>query len=315
MEYRSGFSRQLPPFIRIIVFFVLILLSWVMSLSSLQASLPLFFGVSDPAGFMAHITEQTNAPAILFILAINSIGIFLLPPLLFFLIFHINTFSFLRLDRFPPAKFWLAGIVIMLASGVFIQLLVQIETYVPLPAKWAYLRQENKLLENMIDVLFNAPSILHLLLLTLIVAFLPALSEEIYFRGVIQNYLAKTNLGNIGAIIITGLCFSLMHGEFDNFLAIWCMGIVLGLLYYYSGSLWVNVTAHFINNFTIVGAKYAYHMHLLHTDMSDTDMLPLYVTLPAGLVMVGGLFLLKKWNGMPPNQPPNPRPPNPQRGL
>src|SRR5208283_3739485 len=88
---------------------------------------------------------------------------------------------------------------------------------------------------------------------------------------------------------------SIIHAEFDNFLAIWCMGIVLGYLYYYSGSIWINIAAHFFNNTLMIAAKYAYMRGLIHTDVANSNVLPLYLTLPAGAIMIYGLVLMRKW--------------------
>jgi hypothetical protein len=42
--------------------------------------------------------------------------------------------------------------------------------------------------------------------------------------------------------------------------------------------------------------KYCYHLQMIKSDAADNDILPMYVTLPAGLVMVAGLLLLRKWH-------------------
>jgi membrane protease YdiL (CAAX protease family) len=61
-------------------------------------------------------------------------------------------------------------------------------------------------------------------------ALLPAISEEAFFRGTIQNIFLDFRYTPLAAIVLSGLFFATMHMEFDNLLAIWCMGIVLGLL-------------------------------------------------------------------------------------
>ncbi|MFI5140349.1 MAG: CPBP family intramembrane glutamic endopeptidase, partial [Sphingobacteriales bacterium] len=151
----------------------------------------------------------------------------------------------------PSFKFFVIAVVGMLAAGLFIQFLVDINSRIPLP-EWLKPWVENQAAnEKLLEVFFSGKSMLHLLLLVFVIGILPALSEEMMFRGVLQPELAKTSLGNYGSIIMVGLVFSLVHFEFDFFLARWLMGIFLGLLFFTSQSLWVSITGHFFNNFVI----------------------------------------------------------------
>ena len=295
MAKQQDFKAQLLPFFKIVTFTFVVFMSWSFTSFSLNRSLPLFFGISDPVDFLQNISHQSNAPAMLYVLALNSVGVFLLPALFYFFLFNIDPVRFLKLDSFPPLKYWVLGFFILFVAGIFIEVLVQMQMKIPLPEKLAFLRHQDTIVEDIIDAIFLKPTFFRFIVVSLTVAFLPALSEEIFFRGIIQNYLYKTNLGTIGAIVVTGLCFAIMHAEFDNTLAIWCMGIVLGFLYYYSGSLWVNITAHFLNNLIIIILKYAYARGWVQFSMTGNDILPLYLTLPAGAAMVTGLVVMRKW--------------------
>jgi membrane protease YdiL (CAAX protease family) len=207
--------------------------------------------------------------------------------------------SAMGLKVYPPARLWLLAIAVMLISAVFIQLLVQINSAIPLSGHWKELRSAQEEVDKMVEAFFSGAGTGRFLVLTLVVALLPAVAEELCFRGTIQQTLMQTHLGPIGAIIVSGLTFSLFHFEFDNFLAIWCMGIVLGYLYYYSGSIWVSMSAHFFNNFIMVAGKYAYMKGLLHMDIMSNDTLPLYITIPAGGLMIAGLVLMHRWRQSP----------------
>jgi hypothetical protein len=85
-----------------------------------------------------------------------------------------------------------------------------------------------------------------------------------------------------------------MHLEFDNFLAIWTMGIVLGLLYRYTQNLWIPILAHFSNNFLMISSKYAFINHLIESDTSENTTLPIWATTLSGLLMLFLLWFLSK---------------------
>lgn len=79
-------------------------------------------------------------------------------------------------------------------------------------------------------------------------AFFPALFEELFFRGGLQNILVRLTRNPIMAIVITSLLFSLIHISIYLFLSRAILGFVLGLMYHKTKNIWVNVIAHFLNN-------------------------------------------------------------------
>jgi uncharacterized protein len=81
-----------------------------------------------------------------------------------------------------------------------------------------------------------------------IMAFFPALFEEILFRGALQTLLVRWWKKPLLAIIVTSLLFSLIHMSVFLFLSRVVLGFILGLMYERSKNLWVNIIAHFLNN-------------------------------------------------------------------
>lgn len=95
-------------------------------------------------------------------------------------------------------------------------------------------------------------STLKVIVLVFGVAVFPAVFEEWFFRGIIQTNLSKVTKNSYVAIIITALVFSAMHFDFGNLVARFILGFILGLMFYYSKSLWVNILVHFANNFIVL---------------------------------------------------------------
>jgi len=82
----------------------------------------------------------------------------------------------------------------------------------------------------------------------LVIAIIPAIGEELIFRGVIQKLLTRWFTHPHWAIIATAFIFSAMHIQFLSFLPRFFLGLVLGYLFYWSGSIWLTILVHFINN-------------------------------------------------------------------
>lgn len=89
-----------------------------------------------------------------------------------------------------------------------------------------------------------------------VMALLPAVGEELIFRGLIQQTLLNTKMNPHIAILITGLFFSAVHFQFYSFVPRAALGILLGYLYFWSKSLWAPILGHFINNASMVLLMY-----------------------------------------------------------
>jgi membrane protease YdiL (CAAX protease family) len=81
-----------------------------------------------------------------------------------------------------------------------------------------------------------------------IMAFLPALCEEALFRGGLQNFLTRSTRIPWLSILVVSIIFSAVHFSWYGFLSRFFLGIVLGLVFHYSGRLWLSIIAHFFNN-------------------------------------------------------------------
>lgn len=96
--------------------------------------------------------------------------------------------------------------------------------------------------------LSNLKSWPEFLMAIVIIAFFPAMFEEVFFRGAMQNLLVRWWKNPLIAILFTSLLFSLIHVSVYLFLSRAVLGFVLGLLYHKSKNIWVNIIAHFLNN-------------------------------------------------------------------
>jgi membrane protease YdiL (CAAX protease family) len=286
-------SARPNPIIQLAILFGLMGICLFMCLFLVKFLLPILFGVENADDFIVSIVAQKeNINASLFMQSLASTwGMFLLPALLFTQVLKYDIGDFFRLNKVPKTANLLTAILVMLLGGIFINLLIDVMRALPLPEMLSHLRDNQKSTEDLINSVFAINTLRHFLVLTLVLALLPAVAEELFFRGVVQTLLIKSNMRPLVAVCIAAFSFSMMHLQFDNFLAILVMGIVLGLLYQYTQNLWIPIIAHFINNFSMIVFKYAYINGYLTTDLSDNSTFPLLLSGSAGVLM----FLLINW--------------------
>ena len=95
--------------------------------------------------------------------------------------------------------------------------------------------------EFMLDILF--------------ICLMPAIFEEMFFRGVVLTSYEKI-YGSKKAIILCGLVFALMHNSISVFVPQFIIGIFLSFIVIKFDSLYLGMLAHFANNFTTLFVQY-----------------------------------------------------------
>lgn len=125
--------------------------------------------------------------------------------------------------------------------------------------------------KSIVDGLLKDQHIIVFILNFLTVAILPAVCEEWMFRGTLQKLLSEKLNIHI-AIFISSVIFSFIHFEFSGFLPRVVLGMFLGYLFYYSGSLWTNIFAHVVNNGSQVVFMYLNSRGIYKMDVDNPEM-------------------------------------------
>ena len=200
-------------------------------------------------------------------------------------------------------KFWLGfnsnvnayqlilGFLIMFTANVLAAPLQEISKalLIHLPSLNAIAKELETAYNEQVIVLSNLKSWPEFLMALLIMAFFPALFEEVFFRGAMQNLFVKWWKQPLVAIIVTSLLFSLIHSSVYLFLSRAVLGFVLGLMYYKTKNIWVNIIAHFLNNAIAVAQLFAISKSGDKIDMSTLDP---KIEWWFGIIAVAVLFFL-----------------------
>ena len=112
--------------------------------------------------------------------------------------------------------------------------------------KWA--RKSEDQLKVVTEHLTNFQSIQHFLLAFLAVAIIPAVAEELVFRGLIQSLFTRVLKNHHVSIWLTGLIFAAIHLQFFGFAPRMLLGVLFGYLYQWSGKLTTAMIGHLVNN-------------------------------------------------------------------
>lgn len=118
------------------------------------------------------------------------------------------------------------------------------------------LRMENEY-NDQVMAMSNLKNWGEFVLAIFIMAFFPAMFEEMFFRGALQNLFVKWWKMPLAALLFTSVIFSFIHFSIYLFVSRAILGFVLGMMFYKSKNIWVNIIAHFLNNaLAVIGLFY-----------------------------------------------------------
>ncbi|TDH18358.1 CPBP family intramembrane metalloprotease [Segetibacter sp. 3557_3] len=126
-------------------------------------------------------------------------------------------------------------------------------------------------------------------------ALLPAIGEELFFRGALQNVLLRMSKKPWVAIFLSSLIFALLHGTFFKFLPIFALGVMLGTVYFVTRNLWYTVIIHFLNNAIAVFAVYYQHKSVTLKQFADDKLTaPFYLVLASLAITIAIIYYMKQ---------------------
>lgn len=238
-----------------------------------------------------------------YLMLVQDVCMFGLPAIVFAMIVKRREDYFYARSQ-STAQLWGLVIVIAFSALVVTDLMGQLNEWIPIPKSWAtYFKQmESTYNEEAIAVL-NFKSFGTFVISLLTIALLPAIFEELFFRGALQRVLIKWTGKAVPGIIITSIIFSAFHFSYYGFLPRMMLGIVLGLVYYYGKNIKLNMLIHFINNATIVVALYISNKGKPVTaevlNSNNNQMSPWYLQLIGVVVLIAALNIFIRKSKQP----------------
>jgi len=273
----------LKTFIRI---FILFIISQVLAfgilflLSGLSLSEIVSLNENDPKEFI----DGFGIKNYMFLSQLFSI---LIPAIIYLFIFHReNIWDWIKV-RLPKNKaFFMYGIMFLFLSYPLIQLSSDINKLMPFAD---LMSDESGLIEDLMKGVLKMDNIFDLFINIVMIALIPAIGEELFFRAGIQNEFVAGIKNKDIAIILTAIVFSAFHLQFDGFLPRFFLGLILGYLYYWSNSIWLSVLIHFINNAMLVVTMYFMQDKLDSLNIEDSQSIPMHIL----LMSIVAVFVLR----------------------
>lgn len=248
----------------------------------------------------SSLEEASGRNIFRLVLMFSHLTMFIIPALLF--------------GRIIFNKQWLRGLGFELPltnRGIWISALSVLSFYpfviwtyginklLPLPQFLLDMEERTAVLTSSM-VIMETPT--ELMLNLLVIAIIPAIGEELIFRGILQRFLGHI-VRNIHVVIwVAAIIFSAIHMQFAGFLPRMILGLVLGYLFYFSGSLWVPILAHMFNNGFQIVVHYGFQQQMTEIDLEADPTMPIQyamISLCIGLLLLWYFYRKRKGSHLP----------------
>lgn len=187
---------------------------------------------------------------------VQCVCAFIIPALIYASRSGSGQVSLLRLVT-PPSRRAVVGVITLFILGMpMLNQIIYWNENMHLPESMSSLEQTLRIWEDtgssVTSVILDTTSIGGLITGVLVVGILTGFSEEIFFRGALQNAVGRCGVSVHSAIWIAAAIFSFVHFQFFGFVPRLLLGAMFGYLLFWTGSLWIPALAHAINNSIVV---------------------------------------------------------------
>jgi membrane protease YdiL (CAAX protease family) len=190
---------------------------------------------------------QENITGFRTVTGLGQIVLLLIPTLLLVRFATFTPKRYLRV-RMPDVRTLILPLIGIFSLQQVLQIYMVFQEKIPLPESMNRVIQQFKdLLDSVYKMLVSSESVPELFFVLMIVALIPAIVEELLFRGMILRGFEK-QLGSVKGIVFTGIIFATYHLNPFSFIPLAVIGIYLGFLAVRANSVWVASIAHFFNN-------------------------------------------------------------------
>ncbi|HRG59951.1 MAG TPA: CPBP family intramembrane metalloprotease [Bacteroidia bacterium] len=200
--------------------------------------------LSNP-GILKETSNPNVIPALKMMQVMQALGLFILPTFVFAKLDSTKMSAYLSLNKKPLFYSLICAVLIMLCAQPLINWMADINGQMPAPA---WMHESEKEAAAITKIFLEMNNYGDLLVNLFMIALIPAIGEELLFRGLFQPLFQKLTKNPHLGIWLSAILFSALHMQFLGFFPRMFMGAAFGYLLLWSGSLWLPIIGHFVNN-------------------------------------------------------------------
>ncbi len=296
---KKGFLSEAHPSRQLLFSGLVVIGMWIVfQIFGIVTGIFLFnLSLNEAADAIRLVQDSRVLGFLYYVQALTSAGMFIIAAGLAAWYISPEWKIFLGLNSRPGWKISLLSVLFIIVILPFTNSLTYYNSNFHLPQFLSglenYFRDMEEQMAGLMENFLKPRGIIGLIINLMVIAVIPAIGEELTFRGVLQKLLQRWFSNAHWAIILTAFVFSAMHIQFLSFLPRFFLGVVLGYMYYWSGSIQLTILVHLVNNATAVIFYHFYYGGYVGDFMEKTgtpDDSPAYAII--GALAGGGLLYL-----------------------
>jgi len=270
-SYITGFH----PSLKLMVLIVLVISSFLLVFLIGTGIGMIFFGtdIIESLTMDSEGIDKRSLAILKYFQVVNQIGVFIIPALIFAWLNDRRVEGYLKLNPVTNVRFYIIGVVVLFTTLPFINWLIDLNNNIDLPSYMetveTWFRQMEEEAMRLNEAFLNTTKLGGLIVNLFMIALLASVGEELIFRGILVRIFVEWTKNVHLGVVISAILFSALHLQFYGFLPRFVLGLVLGYLFIRSGTLWVPILVHFVNNAMAVVLTYLSNKGIIDLDLES----------------------------------------------
>jgi len=303
LNYEPVFSKH-ATVVKLLALILIILFStFITFFGGILLAVPFYgTGILDILAGSMDLTDSDEINLMKYLQMVSQLGIFVLPSVIFAWLSYGEIEKSLALHRIPTYQSLIMTIFLVFAMLPGIHVLIQFNESLQLPdflqGIETWMQQKENEAKRLTESFLNTTSLDGLAINMLMIGILASIGEELLFRSVLIKLLLEWFKNKHVAVVLSALIFSAFHLQFYGFLPRFALGLLFGYLFLWSGSVWLPILAHFVNNGSAVVISFLAKKNILDIEAGEfgaIDNLPIIVmSFILTFTLSIGIFLREK---------------------
>jgi uncharacterized protein len=301
---KNAWLSHLTPFAKIIFVLMVVIVGLILAVFGglILTMIQYHTNMAEAVLLISNINDPSSLPLLKELQILQSVLLFIVPAVIVGYLFERSSLGYFGMNKFPSGSILLMILLIMMVSLPLINGLVSLNEMMKLPATFSGMEKWMKETEDqaaqITEKFLDVHSVGGFSVNMLMIAVIPALGEELLFRGLFQRLFGEWFKNIHVAILLAAFLFAAVHLQFYGLLPRMMLGVMFGYLYLWTGTLWAPVFAHFLNNGAAVLVSYLSNTGVIHADYEKFGSTDNVFLITGSVIFTGallyGIFLIRR---------------------
>lgn len=268
------YNAKSPVHQLVVSLFVVLVIGTILFILFILPGTLIFNGSNSVSDFSSPETGATGPGFLIFTIIAQDISYFIIPAIIILTKFNPGYQTGIMSIRNLRLSDVLLVTILAFCTFPVTSLAGQLNSGMVLP-DWLsgveeWMKDKEEYADHLLDQLMAPETFPGIWLNIVIIAALPAISEELIFRGVFQKIFQNLFRSGNFPVWFTAFLFSAIHLQFYGFLPRFILGLIFGYLFLWSRNLWLPIIAHFINNAVPAAGAYTKGWEAINSPLNES---------------------------------------------